>query len=239
MTSTPNLTHGRHPERAMTDMRVVEEILDSECVCHVAFSLDGWPYAVPTVHARDGDRLLIHGSTLSRMLGGLAAGIPASVTVTAIDGIVCARSAFNHSINYRSVMVFGTATPIRRSADKLAAMRVIVEHVLPGRWSEVRPPTPNELRATEIVALPLDRVTAKVRTGGPVDAPADLKKRVWSGVLPLLTAYGDPVLVADDVKALALPASVVAALSGGARRRAQPVRGGTRPGSARGGSATS
>jgi nitroimidazol reductase NimA-like FMN-containing flavoprotein (pyridoxamine 5'-phosphate oxidase superfamily) len=218
MTPSPNLEHGRHPERAVTDMGVVREILDSERVCHVAFSLDGWPYAIPTVHARDGDRLLIHGSTLSRMIGGLAAGMPVSVTVTAVDGIVCARSAFNHSLNYRSAMVFGTATPIRGTDDKLAAMRIIVEHVLPGRWSEVRPPKPSELHATEIVALPLDKVTAKVRRGGPVDAPADLRTPVWSGVVPLVTTYGDPVLVADDVAALALPASVAALLSGDSRK---------------------
>jgi hypothetical protein len=115
-------------------------------------------------------------------------------------------------------MVFGTATPIRGTDDKLAAMRVIVEHVLPGRWSEVRPPKPSELRATEIVALPLDQVTAKVRSGGPLDAPADLRKRVWAGVLPLVTAYGAPVFVADDVTALALPASVAAVLAGASRR---------------------
>ncbi|MDQ6848260.1 MAG: pyridoxamine 5'-phosphate oxidase family protein, partial [Candidatus Dormibacteraeota bacterium] len=162
--------------------------------------------------ARDGDRLLIHGSTLSRMLGGLAAGIPACATVTGVDGIVCARSAFNHSMNYRSAMVFGIATPIRDQDEKLAALRTIVEHVLPGRWAEVRPPTVTELRATEIVALPLDQATAKVRDAGSVDTPADLKQKVWSGVLPIETRLGEPVMVAADVSDLPLPASVVAAL---------------------------
>jgi len=218
LTPSPDLTHGRHPERAVGDMRAVHEILDSEAVCHVAFTLDGWPYAIPTVHARDGDRLLIHGSTLSRMLGGLAAGIPACVTVTVIDGIVCARSAFHHSLNYRSAMVFGTATPVRGHDEKLAAMRAIVEHVLPGRWSEVRHPKPTELRATEIVALPLNQATAKVRTGGPIESPADLKKRVWSGVLPLHTHVDAPVLVPDDVAELALPASVAAVLAASSRQ---------------------
>ncbi|HEY8756620.1 MAG TPA: pyridoxamine 5'-phosphate oxidase family protein, partial [Candidatus Dormibacteraeota bacterium] len=171
MTPSPNLTHGRHPERAVAGMEVVHQILDSESVCHVAVTLDGWPYAIPSIHARDGDRLLIHGSTLSRMLGGLAAGIPASVTVTAVDGIVCARSAFHHSMNYRSVMVFGRATPVHGRLEKLAAMRAIVEHVLAGRWAEVRQPTPTELRATQIVWLPLTQATAKVRSGGPLEAP--------------------------------------------------------------------
>ncbi len=212
MTSSPTLVHGRHPERGTTDMHTIRAILDAERVCHVAFVLDGWPYAVPTIHARDGDRLLIHGSTLSRMLGGLAAGIPACATVTGVDGIVCARSAFNHSMNYRSAMVFGIATPIRDQDEKLAALRTIVEHVLPGRWAEVRPPTVTELRATEIVALPLDQATAKVRDAGSVDTPADLKQKVWSGVLPIETRLGEPVMVAADVSDLPLPASVVAAL---------------------------
>jgi nitroimidazol reductase NimA-like FMN-containing flavoprotein (pyridoxamine 5'-phosphate oxidase superfamily) len=213
MTPSPTLAHGRHPERGTTDMEAIHAILDAQRICHVAFVVDGWPYAVPTIHARDGDRLLIHGSTLSRMLGTLAAGVPVCVTVTAVDGIVCARSVFNHSMNYRSAMVFGTATPIEDSDAKLAALHTIVEHVLPGRWEEVRPPSPTELRATEVVALPIDRATAKVRNAGSVDTPADLKRRVWSGVLPLETRLGQPVLVAADVADLPLPASVVAALA--------------------------
>ena len=169
MTAEPNLQYGRHPERGATDIDVINEILDSQLTCHLAFIVDGWPYAVPTVHARAGGRLLIHGSTLSRMLGALTRGVPVCVTVTAIDGIVAARSAFNHSLNYRSAMVFGTATSIRDEADKLDAMRTIVDHVLPGRGTEVRPPSATELRATEIVRLPIDRATAKVRRGGAVD----------------------------------------------------------------------
>ncbi len=215
MTPTPNLVHGRHPERAATARETVHEILDAERICHVAFVADGWPYAVPTIHARDGDRLLIHGSTLSRMLGTLAAGVPACVTVTAVDGIVCARSVFNHSMNYRSVMVLGTATPIREAEEKLAALQVIVEHVLPGRWAEVRPPKPTELRATEIVSIPLDQVTAKFRNAGSIDTPADLKQKVWCGVLPIERGFGQPILVPDDVADLSLPSSVVEALRRG------------------------
>ncbi len=212
MTPSPNLEHGRHPERAASDPATIRAIIDAERTCHVAFVMDGWPYAIPTVHAREGERLLIHGSTLSRMLGGLAAGVPACATVTVVDGIVCARSAFNHSMNYRSVMVFGTAIPIRDPDEKLDALRTIVEHVLPGRWEEVRSPKPAELRATEIVALPLDQATAKVRNAGSIDSPADLKQRVWSGVLPVQTHFGPPVMVPDDVVDLPLPPSVVAAL---------------------------
>lgn len=219
MRTHPTLEHGRHPERAVSDMAVIHDILDSQLTCHVAITVDGWPYALPTVHARDGGRLLIHGSTLSRMLGGLAEGIPACVTVTAVEGIVAARSAFHHSVNYRSAMVFGTATPIRERSDKMAALRVIVEHVLPGRWSEVREPSVTELRATEIVSIPLDRTTAKVREGGPADAPADLKHRVWSGVIPIETRLLTPILVPADVAGLALPGSVVAAMERRSARR--------------------
>lgn len=213
MTTDPNLQYGRHPERGVTDIDVINEILDSQLTCHLAFSVDGWPYAVPTVHARDGGRLLIHGSTLSRMLGALTRGVPVCVTVTAIDGIVAARSAFNHSLNYRSAMVFGTATPIQDEADKLDAMRTIVEHVLPGRWTEVRRPSVTELRATEIVWLPIDRATAKVRSGGAVDTPADRNAQVWSGVVPMSTRLHQPILVPDDVVDLPVAASVVAAIA--------------------------
>ena len=213
MVADPNLKHGRHPERGVMEPEVINEIIDAQLTCHVAFSVDGWPYAVPTVHARDGERLLIHGSTLSRMLGVLTTGVPVCVTVTAIHGIVAARSAFNHSLNYRSVMVFGTATPIRDDDDKTAALRAIVEHVLPGRWSEVRQPTANELRATEIVWLPIDRATAKVRSGGPVETPADREAQVWSGVVPIVTRLDLPTLVPDDVADLPVPASVVAAMA--------------------------
>lgn len=213
MTAEPNLQYGRHRERGVTEIEVINEILDSQLNCHVAFSVEGWPYAVPTVHARDGGLLLIHGSTLSRMLGVLTAGVPVCVTVTAVQGIVAARSAFNHSLNYRSAMVFGTATPIRGDAEKARAMRVIVEHVLPGRWSEVREPTATELRATEIVSLPLDRATAKVREGGAVDTPADRGARVWSGVLPVSMRFDLPTLVPDDVADLPVPPSIVAAMA--------------------------
>ena len=212
VSTDPLLAFGRHPERGVVDRDVVDEILDSQLTCHVAFAVDGWPYAVPTVHARDGDRLLVHGSSLSRMLGELGSGVPVCVTVTGIDGIVAARSAFNHSLNYRSVMVFGVATPVAGDDDKTRALRSVVEHVLPGRWDEVRPPTEQELRATAIVAIPLDRATAKVRGGGPVDTPADRKRPVWCGVLPLHTRLEAAELVPEDVASLPVPPSIAAAL---------------------------
>lgn len=209
--SSPNLALGRHPERGASDPALIREIIDSQRICHVAFSVDGWPYTVPTVHARDGDRLFLHGSTLSRMLTTLDGGVPVCVTVTAFDGLVCARSAFNHSINYRSAMVFGTATPVE-GIGKLDALRVIVESVMPGRWDEVRAPKSAELKATDVVSLPLEMATAKVRSGGPVDAPGDRDLRIWAGVLPLHEHVGKPVDVPEDVAALPLPPSVRALL---------------------------
>ena len=154
---SPTLAHGRHPERGTTDMETIHAILDAERICHVAFVVDGWPYAVPTIHARDGDRLLLHGSTLSRMLGSLAAGVPVCVTVTAVDGIVCARSAFNHSMNYRCAMVFGTATadPRRRREARGAAdhRRARAARTLGGG----APAQAGRARATEVVSLPTRR----------------------------------------------------------------------------------
>ena len=210
--SDPTLALGRHPERAVTDRQVVDQVLDTQLSCHVAFAVDGWPYAVPTVHAREGDRLLLHGSSLSRMIGSLASGVPVCVTVTEVNGVVAARSAFNHSINYRSVMIFGVAVPVDDDESKAAALRTIVEHALPGRWDEVRPPTRQELKATAVLSLPIDRVTAKVRAGGPVDAPADRDARVWAGVVPVRCTWAEPELVPADVADLAIPASVLAAL---------------------------
>lgn len=224
---SPTLAFGRHPERGVTDREVVRAILDSQPTCHVAFIADGFPYAVPTVHARDGDRVLLHGSTLSRMLGTLGGGVPVCVTVTAVDGLVCARSAFNHSINYRSAMVLGVAEPVRGDAEKTAALRAIVEHVLPGRWDEVRQPSRAELKATEVVALSLERATAKVRAGGPGDAPRDRNASVWAGVLPIDTRYAEPVDVPAALAELDLPASVRRALKGApSARRTEAGSGG-------------
>jgi nitroimidazol reductase NimA-like FMN-containing flavoprotein (pyridoxamine 5'-phosphate oxidase superfamily) len=213
MSSPPHLAFGRHPERGTAEMAAIHAILDAEIICHAGFSVDGWPYVVPTVHARDGDRLLIHGSTLSRMLGALAGGVPLCVTVTSVDGIVCARSVFNHSINYRSAMVFGRATAVVGDAAKTEALRAIVEHVLPGRWDEARKPSRSELKATEIVALPIEAATAKVRSGPPVDAPRDRDAPMWAGVIPRSPVPTRPVMIPGELAGLPLPASVAALLA--------------------------
>ena len=197
---TSRTTVRRLPERARYDRETVESILDEGLVCHVGFVDGGQPFVVPSAYARWGDRLVIHGSAASRMVKALAAGAPACVTVTLLDGLVLARSAFHHSMNYRSVVVLGTAAEVTEAEEKRRALDAIVEHVVPGRVAAVRPPSEKELRATRVVALPLDEASAKVRTGPPKDDEADYALGVWAGELPLrLTPLGpvpDPRLAA-------------------------------------------
>jgi nitroimidazol reductase NimA-like FMN-containing flavoprotein (pyridoxamine 5'-phosphate oxidase superfamily) len=188
----------RHPERGAYDPTTVNAILDEALVCHLGFVHDGQPYVIPTLHARVGDRVFIHGSAASRMLGALGAGIPACLTVTLLDGLVLARSAYNQSVNYRSVVLLGTATPISENDEKLEALRAFTEHVAPGRWDEIRHPTAQELKATSVLSMPLAEASAKVRTGPPADDEADYAMDIWAGVLPLqlqpLAPVNDPRL---------------------------------------------
>jgi uncharacterized protein len=195
---TPRSTIRRLPDRARYDRATVDAILDEALVCHVAFVDDGQPYIIPSTYARQGDRLVIHGSAASRMVKVLAAGAPACVTVTLLDGLVLARSEFHHSMNYRSVVVLGRASEIVEPDDKRRALEAIVEHVAPGRAPSVRPPSEKELRATRVVAIPLDEASAKVRTGPPKDDDEDYALPVWAGELPLrlepLAPVADPQL---------------------------------------------
>ena len=185
----------RLPEKARTDRRELDAILDAATVAHVAFTDGtGQPFNLPVGVARDGDRLLMHGSTGSRLFRTLAAGARACVTVTLLDGMVLARSAFESSMHYRSATVFGSARVV---ADKLAALEAMSEQWLPGRWAELRPPTAKELAATMVLELPLEEWSVKVSDGPPEDDPADLDAPVWAGVLPIVTTYGDPVPAPD------------------------------------------
>jgi hypothetical protein len=163
----------------------VYEILDEGLVCHVGFVIDGQPYVIPTGYGRAEDKLYIHGSAASRMLNSLRDGIDICVTVTLIDGLVLARSAFHHSINYRSAVVFGTARLIADEPEKREALRVITDHIVPGRWKDVREPTVQELKATLVLGLEISEASAKVRTGPPVDDAEDYELPIWGGVLPL------------------------------------------------------
>jgi len=182
----------RLPKRGRYDSETVHQILDTGFVCHVGFSVDGQPYVIPTNYGRNGDTLYLHGSAASRMLKTLGGGVPVCVTVTHVDGLVLARSAFHHSVNYRSVVVLGTARIVDDSAEKREALRLFTEHVLKGRWDDVRQPTEQELKATTVLALPLEEVSAKIRTGGPVDDEPDYALPVWAGVLPLEMVVRDP-----------------------------------------------
>ena len=198
---TTRTTLKRLPERGKYDRDVVYKILDEGFVCHVGFVVDGHPFVIPTGYGRVGDTLYIHGSAASRMLRSLAGGIPVSVTVTLVDGLVLARSAFHHSINYRSVVIFGRAELVEDEKDKMAALAALTEHIVPGRWDEVREPNAQELKGTTVLALPIVEVSAKVRTGPPKDDEVDCAIPVWAGELPLqmvtLAPVADPHLSSD------------------------------------------
>jgi len=175
----------REANRAVYDRAAIYKILDEGFVCHVGFSLDGQPYVIPTMFARVGDAVYFHGSAASRMLRGAAGGLPVCITVTLLDGLILARSVFNHSMNYRSVVALGTATLIHDPGEKLAALQAFTEKLIPGRWQDARQPNEQELTATSILRLPLTEASAKVRTGDVEDDAADYALPVWAGVIPL------------------------------------------------------
>jgi len=183
----------RLPTRACYDRATIDAILDEALVCHVGFAVDGQPYVIPTTYARIGRQLYIHGSAASRMLRTLAKGAPVCVTVTLLDGLVLARSAFHHSMNYRSVVILGTAVEVSDPDERLAALEAIVEHMLAGRWRQVRPPSERELWATSVLRLPVDEVSAKIRSGPPLDDADDLGQPCWAGVVPLRLAAATPL----------------------------------------------
>jgi len=190
---TDRTTLKRLPKRAVYDRELVYGILDEGFICHVGFAVDGRPFVIPTGYARVDDQLYIHGSQVSRTLRTLAQGVDVCVTVTLVDGLVMARSAFHHSMNYRSVVIFGRASLVEQREAKLAALLAFSEHVIPGRWDDVRPPTEQELKATTVLALPLIVVSAKVRNGPPLDDEEDYALDVWAGVLPLKVLAGEPI----------------------------------------------
>lgn len=183
----------RIPDRGKYDGDTIYAILDEGLVCHVGFVAEGQPYVIPTLYARVGQRLYLHGSAASRMLRTLAGAVPVCVTVTLIDGLVLARSAFHHSMNYRSVVVLGHATRIESREEKRKALEAFAEHIVRGRWHDVRQPNDSELKQTTVLAVALEEASAKVRTGGPKDEPEDYDLPVWAGVLPLSLVPGAPI----------------------------------------------
>jgi uncharacterized protein len=183
----------RLPKRGDYSPETIYSILDAGFLCHIGFVVDGQPFVIPTGYGRSGDTLYVHGSAASRMLRTLAAGVEVCVNVTLLDGLVLARSAFHHSMNYRSVVLFGTATMVEAPEEKTEALRVITEQIVPGRWNDVRWPTEQELKATKVLALPISEASAKVRTGPPLDDEEDYALNVWAGVLPLRVHAEEPV----------------------------------------------
>src|SRR5262245_6307917 len=181
---TPRTTVKRLPKRGVYDRETVYAILDEGLVCHVGFVLEGQPYVIPTGYCRIGDVLYVHGSAASRMLKTLSEGVPVCVSVTLLDGLVLARSAFHHSMNYRSAVVLGNARLVTDAEEKSRALMAIVEHIVPGRNADARPPNALELAATSVLALKVEEASAKVRTGPPLDDAEDMELPVWAGVLP-------------------------------------------------------
>jgi uncharacterized protein len=183
----------RLPKRAVYDRAQIHTILDEGLICHVGFVVDEQPYVIPTLHVRVGERLYLHGSPASRMLKSLAQGIDVCVTVTLIDGLVLARSALHHSMNYRSAMLFGTATAVTDLDEKERILQALTEHLIEGRWQDTRSPTPAELKGTLVLSLPIDEVSGKVRTGPPVDDDDDYALPFWAGVIPLALMALEPI----------------------------------------------
>ncbi len=214
----------RLPKRGSHDAATIHAILDAGFLAHVGFVVDGQPFVIPTLYGRDGDTLYLHGSAASRMLRQLGAGVPVCVAVTLVDGLVLARSAFHHSVNYRSVVVFGSAHPVEVPAEKTRALRVISEHLLPGRWDDVRAPTAKELKATSVLALPIEEASAKLRAGPPLDEEADYALPVWAGVLPLALEAGTPIPDPRMAQARPAPAYLDRALRGSVSPAPLPPR---------------
>jgi nitroimidazol reductase NimA-like FMN-containing flavoprotein (pyridoxamine 5'-phosphate oxidase superfamily) len=183
----------RIPKRGAYDRPTIHAILDQGLVCHVGFVHGGQPFVIPTLYARDGERLLLHGSAASRMLNALAQGVDACVTVTLADGIVVARSVFHSSMNYRSVVILGKLRPIEEPRAKMQALYALVEHLIPGRWNDARGPNDNEMKATSILEMTIEEASAKVRTGGPIDEDGDYALPYWAGVLPFARGVGKPI----------------------------------------------
>jgi uncharacterized protein len=195
----------REPQRGVYDRDAIYKILDEGFICHVGFAIDGQPFVIPTMYARVGDAIYFHGSAASRMLRNVSAGVSVCVTVTLVDGLVLARSVFNHSMNYRSVVALGKATLVDAGAEKLEALHGFTEKILPGRWDEARQPNEKELKATSILRLELTEVSAKVRMGPPEDDAEDYALGIWAGVLPMGLKSGEPIRDERCDEAIAVP----------------------------------
>ncbi len=193
LTPTNRTKLKRIPKRANFERDTIYQILDEAFICHVGFTVENQTFVIPTAYARDGENLLIHGSAASRMMRNLSNGIDVCVTVTLIDGLVLARSAFHHSMNYRSVVIFGTAKIVENETEKFEALRLFTEHIVKNRWNEIREPNAKELKGTTVLRLPITEASAKIRTGNPIDDEADYDLNVWAGVIPLKIEAQKPI----------------------------------------------
>ncbi|KJH70750.1 pyridoxamine 5'-phosphate oxidase family protein [Aliterella atlantica] len=207
-TPTPRSNIKRLPQRGEYDRATIYQILDEGLICYVSFVVDNQPYVIPTAYGRIEDTLYIHGSPASRMLRTLQKGVEVCVNVTLLDGLVLARSAFHHSMNYRSVVVFGTVITVQDPQEKLAALYAFTEHIIPGRWAEVRSPSPQEIAGTLVLSLPLVEASAKIRTGAPNDDEADYQLPVWAGEIPLQLVASTPIADSRLRSEIELPAYV-------------------------------
>ncbi len=208
----------RHPERGVYDPAAIHAIVDEAPICHVGFVHEGQPFVLPTTHGRRGDTVYLHGAAASTMLRGLARGLPVCVTFTLMDGLVLARSIYNHSMNYRSVVAAGTAVDVRGREEKLQALEAIAEHVMPGRWQDARQPSEPELKATRVLRLSLIEASAKVREGPPVDDEEDMSLPVWAGVVPVAIRLGAPEPAPEMAHGAAAPAYIAARVAAAAVR---------------------
>lgn len=198
----------RVPKRGQYDLETVCSILDAGLICHVGFAVEGQPFVIPTAYGRIENQLFIHGSPASRMLKSLQKGIDICVTVTLLDGLVLARSAMHHSMNYRSVVLFGKAELVHEREEKLQALYAFTEHVMAGRWAETREPNEQELQGTTVLALPINEASAKIRTGPPIDDAADYELPHWAGVIPLRVQAGEPIVDPKLTEGIGLPEHV-------------------------------
>jgi uncharacterized protein len=195
MTNPPSkrATVKRLPQRGVYDRETINNILDEGLICHVGISDAGETFVIPTIYVRISDKIYVHGSPASRMLRAVASGVETCVVVTLVDGLVLARSAFHHSMNYRSVVLFGTGAAVEEEAEKIAVLQALSDHLIPGRWNDIRRPTREELRKTAVVSIPIEEASAKVRSGPPLDDEPDYDLPIWAGVIPLRLSPGEVI----------------------------------------------
>ena len=208
--ASPRSAVRRHPERGSYDRETIDAILDEAIFCHVGFAVDGQPFVIPTIHSRVGDVVYLHGSPASRLLQRIAGPVDVCVTATILDGLVLARSVYNHSMNYRSAVVFGRARAVEEREEKLAALEAVSEHVVRGRWADARSPSEKELAGTRVLAVAIEEASAKVRSGPPSDFEADVPLPIWAGVIPLHVVAGAPETDEQVPEGVRVPAYAVA-----------------------------